>query len=76
MASTEPRAAVRLYLGATLLGQANADGSGAWSIRVTVSFVAGEHDVTATATDAAGNASPASALARIVFDPAALQHVA
>ena len=51
---------VKVYDGATLLGSATANGSGAWSF-TTGALANGGHSLTATATDAAGNTSAASA---------------
>ena len=50
----------RSYDGATLLGSAVANGSGAWSY-TTAALANGAHSLTATATDAAGNTGVASA---------------
>ena len=50
---------VRVYDGPTLLGTATANGNGAWSYTTAV-LPNGGHSFTATATDAAGNASVAS----------------
>ena len=61
---------VKVYDGATLLGQATADGSGAWSY-TTAALANGTHSLTATATDAAGNASAASATLNVTVDAAA-----
>ena len=51
---------VTLKEGATILGTAVADGGGAWTITSTP-LGDGAHSLTATATDAAGNESVASA---------------
>ena len=61
---------VKVYDGATLLGQATANGSGAWSY-TTAALANGAHSLTATATDAAGNTSAASATLNVTVDAAA-----
>ena len=58
--TAEANATVKVYDGATLLGTATANGSGAWSY-TTGALANGGHSLTATATDAAGNTSAASA---------------
>ncbi|MFN2642124.1 MAG: Ig-like domain-containing protein, partial [Actinomycetota bacterium] len=50
---------VKVYEGTTKIGQAAASGT-AWNFSLTT-LATGSHTVTATATDAAGNVSPASA---------------
>ena len=50
---------VKVYDGATLLGSATANGSGAWSF-TTAALANGAHSLTATATDVAGNTGVAS----------------
>src|SRR5207248_873489 len=52
-------ATVKVYDGATLLGSATANGSGAWSY-TTAALSNATHSLTATATDAAGNTGAAS----------------
>ena len=52
---------VKLYDGATLLGQVTANGSGAWSY-TTAALSNGAHSLTATSTDTAGNTSASAAL--------------
>ena len=47
---------MKVYEGATLLGTTSANGSGAWSF-TTGSLSTGNHEFTATSTDAAGNTS-------------------
>ena len=58
--TAEANSTVKVYDGATLLGSATANGSGAWSY-TTAALANGAHSLTATATDAAGNTSVASA---------------
>ena len=57
--TAEANSTVKVYDGATLLGTATANGSGAWSY-TTAALSNGAHSLTATATDAAGNTSAAS----------------
>ena len=71
--TAEVNSTVKIYDGATLLGQATADGSGAWSY-TTAALANGAHNFTATATDAAGNASAASATLNVTVDTAAPTH--
>ena len=69
--SAEPNAVVRLYDtdGTTVLGTATADGSGNWSI-TSAALSLGQHSLTATQTDPAGNVSAASgALAVTIVEP-------
>ena len=58
--TAEANSTVKVYDGATLLGSATANGSGAWTY-TTAALASGAHSLTATATDAAGNVSAASA---------------
>src|SRR4029079_3659641 len=55
----EANATVKVYDGATLLGSAVANGTGAWTL-TTTALADGAHSFTATATDAAGNVSTAT----------------
>ncbi|WFU39379.1 Ig-like domain-containing protein [Bradyrhizobium sp. CB82] len=57
--TAEAGSTVRLYEGATQLGTGTAGASGAWSI-TTGSLATGQHGLTATATDIAGNLSQLS----------------
>jgi len=59
--TAEANSVVQVYEGATLLGSVTANGSGAWSY-TTATLTNGAHSLTATATDAAGNVSAATAL--------------
>ena len=65
--SAQANSTVRLYDGATLLGSATANGSGAWSYTTAV-LADGAHNFTATASDAAGNVSAASAGFSVTID--------
>jgi hypothetical protein len=49
-----PRGVVRIYDGATLLGETIADANGYWSFRPSVALTAGQHVLTAVATSADG----------------------
>jgi hypothetical protein len=62
---------VRIYDGITLVGTVTADGSGNWTLPQTTTLAQGTHNFTATATDAAGNTSVASAVTTIIVDTTA-----
>ncbi len=68
--TAEAGATVKVYDGATLLGSATANGSGAWSF-TTGTLADGAHNLTATATDAAGNTGPASSALAVTIDTGA-----
>src|SRR5450631_1037659 len=68
--STEANSKVKVYDGATLLGSATANGSGAWTY-TTAALSNGGHSLTATATDAAGNTGVASSAMAVTIDTAA-----
>ena len=57
--TAEANSVVKVYDGATLLNSVTADGTGAWNY-TTAALANGTHNLTATATDAAGNTSAAS----------------
>jgi len=57
--AAEATSNVKVFDGATLLGSATANGSGAWNF-TTAALSTGAHHFTATARDAAGNSSGAS----------------
>ena len=65
--TAEASSTVKVYDGATLLGTATANGSGAWSF-TTGTLADGAHSLTATATDAAGNISAASSALAVTVD--------
>ena len=65
--TAEAGSTVKVYDGATLLGSATANGSGAWSY-TTAALANGGHSLTATATDAAGNTGVASAALAVTID--------
>ncbi|MCM7674889.1 Ig-like domain-containing protein [Enterobacter chengduensis] len=67
--TAEANATVRIYDGITLVGTVTADGSGNWTLpQTTIALTEGTHNFTATATDAAGNTSAASAVTTIIVD--------
>lgn len=69
--TAEAGALVTIYDGATAIGTATADTSGAWTFALTSPMLAGTtHAFTATATDAAGNTGPASSAWTVTFDAA------
>lgn len=59
--TAEPGATVTVEVDGTVVGTTTADGTGAWTVTPTVPLGLGEHEVVATATDAAGNESAPSA---------------
>src|SRR5206468_3939112 len=61
---------VSVYDGAALLGTATANGSGAWTF-TTGTLADATHSLTATASDAAGNVSAASAALSVTVDTVA-----
>jgi hypothetical protein len=65
---------VKLYDGATLLGNALADGSGAGSLTATT-LANGSHSSKATATDAAGNTGGPSATLAFTVDAETLHKI-
>jgi VCBS repeat-containing protein len=67
--TAEANATVRIYDGITLVGTVTADASGNWTLpQTTTTLAEGTHNFTATATDAAGNTSVASAVTTIIVD--------
>ena len=68
--TAEANSTVKVYDGATLLGSVSANGTGAWSY-TTAALSNGAHSLTATATDAAGNTSAASAALSVTIDTTA-----
>ncbi|WP_064576012.1 Ig-like domain-containing protein [Cupriavidus gilardii] len=69
--TAEANSTVRIFNGTTLLGTVTADGTGNWTFTPTTPLTDGSYALTATATDAAGNASPASAAFNLTVDTAA-----
>ena len=68
--TAEANSTVKVYDGATLLGSAVANGSGAWTY-TTAALTNGAHSLTATATDAAGNTGVASTALAVTIDTTA-----
>src|SRR5262249_38443188 len=68
--TAEANSTVKVYDGATLLGTASANGSGAWTY-TTAALTNGAHSFTATATDAAGNTGAASSAIAVTIDTTA-----
>lgn len=67
-----PGSTVTIYNGATVIGTANASNTdGSWSFTPTTSLGDGEYNLTATATDAAGNVGPASSSFTLTIDTVA-----
>ena len=65
--TAEAGSTLTLYEDATVIGSATADGSGNWSVAVSA-FSDGVYSITATAMDAMGNISAASAALTIMVD--------
>jgi len=59
---------VEVFDGTTSLGSTAADGSGHWSLPLGTALADGSYSLTATATDAAGNISAASAAMHVELD--------
>jgi VCBS repeat-containing protein len=68
--TAEANSTVKIYDNGSFIGSTTADGAGAWSFTPPV-LSNGNHALTATATDAAGNVSPTSAGFNIVVDTVA-----
>src|SRR4029078_9872015 len=68
--SAEANATVKVYDGATLLGNVTADGAANCSY-TTAALANGGHSLTATATDVAGNTSAASSALSVTIDTSA-----
>ena len=68
--TAEANSTVKVYDGATLLGTATPMATGAWTY-TTAALANGAHSLTATATDAAGNISAASAALSVTIDTTA-----
>jgi uncharacterized protein (DUF2147 family) len=58
--TAEAASTVSIYNGSTLLGTANANGTGAWTFNAAILSNGTTYALNATATDTAGNVSPAS----------------
>ncbi|WPU24005.1 Ig-like domain-containing protein [Cedecea neteri] len=66
--TAEANSTVKIYDNGTLIGTVSADGTGAWTFTPTTSIGQGSHNLTVTATDAAGNVSQPSAAFNINVD--------
>ncbi len=67
--TAEAGATVRIYDGETLVGETTANAEGQWTLdQTSIALEDGEHNFTATATDAAGNLSAASPVTSITVD--------
>ena len=66
----QANATVKVYDGATFLGSATANGSGAWSF-ATSTLTDGDHSFTAIAADSSGNTSAASSVMNVIVDTVA-----
>ncbi|WP_213133516.1 BapA/Bap/LapF family large adhesin [Citrobacter sp. FP75] len=69
--TAEANSTVKIYDNGTLIGTVPADGGGAWNFTPGTALGNGNHTLTVTATDAAGNVSPTSAGFNIVVDTVA-----
>ena len=67
--TAEANSIVRIYDGTTLVGETTANASGNWTLpQTSIALGNGQHNFTATATDAAGNTSAASSITSIIVD--------
>ncbi len=69
--TAEANSTVRIYDNGSFIGSITADGTGAWSFTPGTALSNGNHTLTVTATDAAGNVSSTSAGFNIVVDTVA-----
>ncbi|PTL79951.1 Ig-like domain-containing protein [Vitiosangium sp. GDMCC 1.1324] len=69
--TAEAGSTVTVIIDGVAVGTVAADGSGNWSYTPTTALTDGPHNVKATATDAAGNTSPESAVRNFIVDTAA-----
>ena len=67
----DANARVTVYLGDNSVGTTNADAAGNWTYRFTVPLLEGNNIISATATDAKGNSSAASASLYVILDQTA-----
>ncbi|NBQ53062.1 MAG: hemagglutinin, partial [Proteobacteria bacterium] len=66
--TAESNSEITIFDGTSILGTATADGSGEWSYTPSSSLSTGTYVITAKATDAALNLSPASISATLIVD--------
>lgn len=64
----EPNTLVTIYIDGKVLTTATTDAGGSWTIVTSTTVTDGNHTLRATATDAAGNASPQSAGVPVITD--------
>ncbi len=64
--TAEPNALITLYDGATVIGTAQADGTGAWTVTPTAPLGQGSHTLSVTATDAVGNEGPGAGFTLVI----------
>ena len=69
--TAQANSTIKVYDGATLLGSATANSSGAWSYTTTAALTDGTHSLTATATDTSGNTSTSSSVMSVIVDTVA-----
>jgi VCBS repeat-containing protein len=67
----EPGSTITLYDNGQKIGTAQVDAKGSWSFTPTTDLANGSHTITTTATDAAGNTSPASGAFNFIVDTTA-----
>jgi len=74
--TAEANLTVKVYDGTTLIGTVTTDGTGNWTLTPSTGLADGMHAITAKATDALGNVSPASNTVNITIYEASsiLQH--
>ena len=66
--SVEGNSTVEVFDGGTSLGTTTASNGGAWNLNTVHTYAEGDHLITVTATDAAGNVSPASPVLTVKID--------
>ncbi|TKV18222.1 Ig-like domain-containing protein, partial [Citrobacter sp. TBCS-14] len=66
--TAEANSTIKIYDNGTYLGTAPVDANGAWNFTPTAGLGNGNHALTVTATDAAGNVSQSSAAFNIIVD--------
>ncbi|MGQ3357811.1 MAG: tandem-95 repeat protein [Phreatobacter sp.] len=66
--TAEPGSTVSIFNGSVLVGTATADGGGAFAVTLSQTLADGAYGLTATAADAAGNTSVASAVFAVSID--------
>ncbi|GEP98254.1 Ig-like domain-containing protein [Chitinophaga cymbidii] len=66
--TAEPNSTVNIYVDGKVIGTATADATGKWSYTLPEALSDGNHSITTTVTDAAGNTGPASDALDLVID--------